>query len=1156
MAAAAPDITGYEFLQPLGSGGFADVYEYEQELPRRPVAVKVLRAGEFAGPDEVRTFLDEANLMAQLSAHPAIVTVHTAGLLDDGRPYIVMEYCPRPNLGARFRVESFTVDDALAIGVQLAGAVETAHRAGVLHRDIKPANVLITGLGRPALADFGIASTLGAAAAGDASGMSLPWAAPETIDGTWSGPASDVYALGATVYSLLASRAPFEAGPGDPAEYASRIRRDAVPPTGRPDVPASLEKVLATSMAKSPQGRYTSALSFGRALQKVQRELGLSVTTLDVLDGSLGAGSPVPGDDTLTVRPVTTTGGRTTPPATAPLTARSRRRPLPMEPVYIAPAAVPGAARAHDAADRSAVPARRLRRPHRPTCTGCGRRAAVRARAREAPLESAGDRARRPPARRGRRCGRVLLPGRLTPAPVRGDREDQAHTQRRARAGRHRRHLRRGGHRRGRRARHPARRPATAPVSSTALPKLTLAVTAPSFGHETALPADKPLSEAAIGAGYQVRVVVPEPDRTDPRGTAAILRVLRGPDEGREFPLRYGDSTLGRDASCDVRLRDPLVSGRHARITIGNVVELVDLNSANGILVDGGVVPRLVLAAGRTAVVGDSEIAVVLTAPERGQATEIGGSRPFVRRPRVVARFPQTEEPPTGAADAEGSVEVPVAVDDGAGGDGRRDVRDHQERVLTALHRDGAADDGRRLHRQRAARASGRWPRSASDSSSSSASSARSSRPPGPDEIAVRQREAPSAADAMADAHRLGELLWSRRPEHWNFGVVRLGVGTAGSRIRIAEGGGDTSRALPEYVERLVALGEHYENVEGVPIAEHPAGRRRDRHRGRARQGGRPRASAARPALRSAFARGTGDHGGRRPAHERRVRLAHLAAAHLVVAEPVRRRTAPRRQRGDLRRAARVPRIARRREAWGEGAGARCAGREDDGRDARSGRGVGGGRVRRRAAARRGRAHRGRCPREPGAARATGGGCGGRRCVPDLARRRHRRPAGGLPRRSSTSATAVATARSATCDSASRSARTWSASPAPTPSRSPSDSHPWSMPGRSSSTPATCRSRSRCSPSSGRRSPSPRRPRSTAGSRTARSTTAAAPAHPGERGARRSARSSGSRRATPSGWTSARRVRTRWSAAPPAQGRANSCRRGSSAWPSSTARTA
>ena len=130
-ASAPPRLPGYEYLRVLGLGGFADVFLYQQELPRREVAVKVLLAGSL--DDEVRArFQSEANLMAQLSHHPSIVTIYQAAIAADGRPYLVMEYCPRPNLQVRARKETFLVAEALRVGIQVAGAVETAHRAGRL----------------------------------------------------------------------------------------------------------------------------------------------------------------------------------------------------------------------------------------------------------------------------------------------------------------------------------------------------------------------------------------------------------------------------------------------------------------------------------------------------------------------------------------------------------------------------------------------------------------------------------------------------------------------------------------------------------------------------------------------------------------------------------------------------------------------------------------------------------------------------------------------------------------------------------------------------------------------------------------------------------------------------------------------------------------
>ncbi|MBO9627133.1 MAG: serine/threonine protein kinase [Microbacterium sp.] len=279
-----PQLPGFTYVEPLGTGGFADVFLYEQQMPRRRVAVKVLLADRISS-GAAKEFADEANVMAMLSTHPAIVTIYQAGVAGDGRPYLVMEYCPRPNLQLRARKEPFSVAEALRVGVQVAGAVETAHRAGVLHRDIKPANILVTEYNRPALTDFGIASTTGAT--GEASGMSIPWSPPESFaEPPQSGPRTDVWALGATLYTLLAGRSPFER-PGErnsSADLIERIERAALPPLGRPDSPESLQRLLERAMAKNPDDRFPSAVAFARALQKVQIELSHSVTPIDIVD--------------------------------------------------------------------------------------------------------------------------------------------------------------------------------------------------------------------------------------------------------------------------------------------------------------------------------------------------------------------------------------------------------------------------------------------------------------------------------------------------------------------------------------------------------------------------------------------------------------------------------------------------------------------------------------------------------------------------------------------------------------------------------------------------------------------------------------------------------------------------------------------------------
>jgi hypothetical protein len=312
----APQLPGLVYVQPLGSGGYADVYLYEQQSPRMPVAVKVLRSEGLT--DQLRRqFAEEADTMAALGDHPYIVQIFRGGTSADGRPYLVMKYYPPPNLARRARLKPLTVDEVLRTGIQLASAVETAHQAGIVHRDIKPANVLVSSYGAPGLTDFGIAgrggvetatsfdwtSTAESTDAADV-GVSVPWAPPEVLyvqsEGT---PAlaerGDVYSLAATLWQLLVGRSPFEVPGGDNSAYAlmPRIRTQPVPSTGRPDVPAGLERILAQAMAKDPALRPASALELARLLQGVEQELHLARTQIVVLDDRGGAQAALPTSD-------------------------------------------------------------------------------------------------------------------------------------------------------------------------------------------------------------------------------------------------------------------------------------------------------------------------------------------------------------------------------------------------------------------------------------------------------------------------------------------------------------------------------------------------------------------------------------------------------------------------------------------------------------------------------------------------------------------------------------------------------------------------------------------------------------------------------------------------------------------------------------------
>ncbi len=294
-APQGPPIPGAKPKRFLGAGGFADVFLYEQQVPRRDVAVKILRQG--GSQRDHHRFTTEADLMARLSSHPSIVSVYGAGTVEEERSYLIMEYCPPPHLGKLAASQPLSLTRALEIGIQVAGAVETIHRVGYLHRDIKPANILLTPFGRPVLGDFGIAAPIGLSVEQDEfGGASPPWASPEQqLDQESLTPASDVYALAATIYTLLAGRSPHVdvsgANRNDQLSMLDRVLHRPIPPIGRRDVPEQLERVLVTAMAKSPRGRYASAVALARALQQVQTDLQLATTQLDVMEEASGRAS-------------------------------------------------------------------------------------------------------------------------------------------------------------------------------------------------------------------------------------------------------------------------------------------------------------------------------------------------------------------------------------------------------------------------------------------------------------------------------------------------------------------------------------------------------------------------------------------------------------------------------------------------------------------------------------------------------------------------------------------------------------------------------------------------------------------------------------------------------------------------------------------------
>ncbi|GAB3607808.1 hypothetical protein GCM10027413_32170 [Conyzicola nivalis] len=303
-------LPGFTYVRPLGSGGFADVFLYEQDMPRRVVAIKVL-VSDAINPEVLRTFNGEADIMARLSAHPSIVTIYQASISADGRPFLAMEYCP-DTMSARFKKAPLSVGEVLDAGVRIAAALETAHRSSLLHRDIKPSNILITSLGTPVLADFGIAAALTAdGEEADVFAMSVPWSAAEVLAEKTTGTvASEIWSLGATLYTLLAGRSPFEVADrakNNRDQLTARVAKAAYTPIGRHDVPDQLEEILARSMSKDPAKRPASMYAFAEDLRRIQYGLGMPPTALEVAAAEWAAATPINLADTVARGPVITT---------------------------------------------------------------------------------------------------------------------------------------------------------------------------------------------------------------------------------------------------------------------------------------------------------------------------------------------------------------------------------------------------------------------------------------------------------------------------------------------------------------------------------------------------------------------------------------------------------------------------------------------------------------------------------------------------------------------------------------------------------------------------------------------------------------------------------------------------------------------------------
>ncbi|MFF0499964.1 protein kinase [Nocardia aobensis] len=280
-AAAELSAAGFAGAEEVGSGGFGKVYRCVEESLDRVVAVKVLTAE--VGADNRNRFLREQHALAKFSDHPHIVQVYQAETTPAGRPFIVMPFHSRGSLDARIRANGpLPWQELLSIGVKLAGALETAHAHGVIHRDVNPANVLITDYGEPQLADFGIARMSGAFETGRGLIAGTPaYTAPEVLRGGPPDVLSDVYGLGATLFTALTGHAAFERKANESmlAQFV-RISSEPLTDLNLSGVPALLCNAIESAMSHDRSNRPESARVFGERLRNIQFSSGVPVDAM------------------------------------------------------------------------------------------------------------------------------------------------------------------------------------------------------------------------------------------------------------------------------------------------------------------------------------------------------------------------------------------------------------------------------------------------------------------------------------------------------------------------------------------------------------------------------------------------------------------------------------------------------------------------------------------------------------------------------------------------------------------------------------------------------------------------------------------------------------------------------------------------------------
>jgi eukaryotic-like serine/threonine-protein kinase len=270
----------FEVLERLGAGGMGEVYRARDTRLDRTVALKVIRESELQGRGRLERFKREARAISRLN-HPHICALYDIGE-QQGEAFLVMEYVAGETLASRLERGPLRIEEVLRYGVQIAEALDAAHRSGVVHRDLKPSNIM---LARESvkLLDFGLAKLreIDADRIGNATTMalglseeglilgSLPYMAPEQLEGKAVDARADLFALGAVLYEMVTGEAPFHGSSKASLIVAILSEQPAAPVTREPLTPALLDRTIRHCLAKAPEDRWQSAADLAAELKYI-----------------------------------------------------------------------------------------------------------------------------------------------------------------------------------------------------------------------------------------------------------------------------------------------------------------------------------------------------------------------------------------------------------------------------------------------------------------------------------------------------------------------------------------------------------------------------------------------------------------------------------------------------------------------------------------------------------------------------------------------------------------------------------------------------------------------------------------------------------------------------------------------------------------------